>query len=176
MHLHPIPPWSSSHKGPVSNFCRSRCLAAGQLFQLVSTVPLQMINKIGTPHIHIPLHYVCQEKTIVVLIVTTWQAGDSIPRIIVREDTKLDFGDDVTIILCHHHFQREIGEISTFNKTHKVKILSWAKTDALCFLLSTRDVGRSILFAAHPSIVCAAENLKSKGLLSAAMDDALDAL
>jgi hypothetical protein len=63
---------------------------------------------------------------IVVLVVATRQAGESIPRIIVREDTKLDLGDDVTIIVCHHHFQREFGEISTFNKSHKVKILALA--------------------------------------------------
>jgi hypothetical protein len=54
----------------VSNFC-PRCLAAGLLLNLVPLVPLQMLHKIGAPHIRIPLHYVNQELLIVVLVVAT---------------------------------------------------------------------------------------------------------
>jgi hypothetical protein len=83
-----------------------------------------MLHKIGTPHIHtIPLHYVRQEKTIVVLVVTTRQEGEPIPRIIVREDTNIDFGDDVTIIVCLIIFSVRLARYVLSTKHTKSKYL-----------------------------------------------------
>ncbi len=48
--------------------------------------------------------------------------------------------------------------------------------DALILLLSTRDIGRFMVLAALSPIVCKMANLKYKGLLSAAIVDALDTL
>jgi hypothetical protein len=49
-------------------------------------------------------------------------------------------------------------------------------TDARRFLFSTRDVGRSNVFAALSLHVCDAANMKYRALLSAAIVEALDIL
>jgi len=72
----------------MSDFCSGR-LAVSQFLNLVAAVPLQMPDKICTPHIHIPLNDVRQDELIVDFIVTTRQTGESIPHSIVRKDTLL---------------------------------------------------------------------------------------
>ena len=87
----------------MSNFVLVAWLSAS--LNLVAAVPLQMPDKICTPHICIPLNDVQQDELIANFIVTTQQTGESIPHSIVRKDTLLDPGDDVSIIVRQHHFQ-----------------------------------------------------------------------
>jgi hypothetical protein len=130
-----------------------------------------MPDKIGSPHICISLHDVCQEELIVGVIVTTQQTEVFPSFYCVKEYLVTMSPLLYASIIFNIRLARKI--LST--RHMKSKYLHVQKNNDHHVLLSTRDVGRFILFVLITSIVCEAANVKYSGLLSAAIVDALGA-
>ncbi len=92
--------------GHMCNFC-SGCLAVGQILNPLPTISLQMADKVYSPHACISLSDVHdQEKFIVIIILRlNWSIV-----CFLHEDVCFDAGHNVSIIVCKHHCQREVGK------------------------------------------------------------------